>query len=584
MASPQEADALVARVRELAAHVGSSRRHANDLNELLALCSADEPRVALAAVQSCRALFDAWAISGDLVVFGGKEEAAEAASDATSVYRKWVCTKYAAWLDALGVLVARHDHMGVRLPALDTLLHMARTEAVRLTREGEAATAMLAREEGALGVACAALSACASLEPALLAHLKRGYLLQYCDVSYYVTQHVARLAVRLAARNRCTPAKCARLLDLLILLRPPAGDFDPALTRFLALAEPADETAAADGQNADAKKRKRPTGKGSEGARARPADATRLLGAKVHRLAFQAAWLALLKLPLARADVRRVLARCEDKIIPFLPRPLQLASWVLSAYSNGGLVALMALTALHALMQTHNLECPEFFPKLYALLDARALACAYRERFFLMAELFLGSALLPAYMTAAFVKRLARLALTAAPDGAQICLALALNLLIRHPELSVLVHRAHDAPANLAAPRGADGRSRAAERPAGETDPYRPDEPLPELSGALDSSLWEVETLRSHFLPAVAQIADKFALPMHGAMAKVVRLQVDEFTEGSYASHFRQELKWRKGRPTPLAFKKRRALFADDEPGAVGLACFAATADAAPQA
>lgn len=556
-----DADAEVARVRALAAHVGASRRHANDLVELIALCSSDEPRVALAAVQSCRALFDGWSRSADLVAAAGVDS-----GDATGVYRRWLADKYAGWLDTLGVLVARHESMGVRLPALDTLLHMARGEAARVARDDAPRTATLGRVDGALGIACSALTACASCEPVLLAHLKKGYLLQFCDVSYYVTQHAARLAERLGARNRCTAAKCARVLDVLMLVRPPAGDFDPAATRFLALealdagAVPARGT----------RKRAAPV------EAVLPADARRLLSARVHRLAFQAAWLALLKLPLARADVRRVLLRCEERILPHFARPLLLSGYLLQAYSGGGLLSLLALSSLHVLMQEHNLECPDFFAKLYALLDERALRSAYRERFFLMCELFLSSALLPAHLTAAFAKRLARLAFHAPPDGCQIALALALNLLIRHPELCSLVHRAPalggSADGETAA--GGDAAAPADARPPIDGDPYLPNEPLPERSRALESSLWEVESLRAHYLPAVSQLAHKFALQMHGAGAKVGRLDVDDFTAGSFASLTRQELRWRKGRPTALAYRKRRALFADDEPGAAGLACF----------
>ncbi|KAJ1635090.1 CBF/Mak21 family-domain-containing protein [Pavlovales sp. CCMP2436] len=271
--------------------------------------------------------------------------------------------------------------------------------------------------------------------------------------------------------------------------------------------------------------------------------------------------------------------RCEERIVPFFARPLRLAEYLLAAYLNGGLLSLLALTSLHALMQHHNLECPEFYPKLYGLFDDKALECTYRERFFLMAELFLGSALLPAYLTAAFVKRLARHALTAPPDACQVALALALNLIIRHPELSVLVHRTAGLGA-VAGPADATDGGADDTRARLHGDPYLPDEPLPERSRALESSLWEVQSLRAHYLPAVAQIADKFSLPMHGYAAKVVRLQVDDYTEGSYASLLRGELKWRKGRPTALAFKKRRALFADDEPDAPGLSCFAAKAAA----
>lgn len=169
-AMPSDED--VGRVRELAAHVGASRKHANDLSTLLALCSSEEPRVALAAVQSCRALFDGWARSGDLVA--PRDGGASDAADATAVYRRWLAGKYQSWLDALGVVVARHTGMGVRLPALDTLLHMAQMEATCLVPEGSPRTASLAKPDGALGIACSALAACTSCEPVLLAHLKRS--------------------------------------------------------------------------------------------------------------------------------------------------------------------------------------------------------------------------------------------------------------------------------------------------------------------------------------------------------------------------------------------------------------------------
>ena len=49
--------------------------------------------------------------------------------------------------------------------------------------------------------------------------------------------------------------------------------------------------------------------------------------------------------------------------------------------------------------------------------------------------------LLPAYLVAAFVKRLAQLALLAPPQAALTNLALIYNLLLRHPACVLLIHR-----------------------------------------------------------------------------------------------------------------------------------------------
>ena len=48
---------------------------------------------------------------------------------------------------------------------------------------------------------------------------------------------------------------------------------------------------------------------------------------------------------------------------------------------------------------------------------------------------------LPAYLVAAFVKRMARLALTAPPAGALFGIAFVYNLLKRHPQCQLLVNR-----------------------------------------------------------------------------------------------------------------------------------------------
>lgn len=57
----------------------------------------------------------------------------------------------------------------------------------------------------------------------------------------------------------------------------------------------------------------------------------------------------------------------------------------------GGTIGILALNGLFTLMVKHNLEYPNFFHKLYSLLDREVLHVKYRPRFFRLLEIFMGS-------------------------------------------------------------------------------------------------------------------------------------------------------------------------------------------------
>ena len=97
---------------------------------------------------------------------------------------------------------------------------------------------------------------------------------------------------------------------------------------------------------------------------------------------------------------------------------------------------------------------------------------------------------MPESLVAAFIKRLARLALIAPPQDILIILYFIGNLIIRHPGLKRLI---------------CDRNSSEAREVA--QDPYVMDEADPNKSQALQSSLWEIQLLRNHMLPSVAQAA-----------------------------------------------------------------------------
>lgn len=131
---------------------------------------------------------------------------------------------------------------------------------------------------------------------------------------------------------------------------------------------------------------------------------------------------------------------------------------------------------------------------------------------------------LPAYMVAAFIKRLARLALTAPPSGLEIIIPFIYNLLLRHPNCRVLVHKpggpkgscfyfvcANEviAPKQTHSARKIDFVSFSWSDLV--TDPYNAEEPDPEKSNALASSLWELKTLQHHYHHFLARKATQIS-------------------------------------------------------------------------
>lgn len=86
-------------------------------------------------------------------------------------------------------------------------------------------------------------------------------------------------------------------------------------------------------------------------------------------------------------------------------------------------------------------EYPDFYTKLYSLLDRSVLHVRYRPRFFRLLDIFMSSSHLPANLVASFIKRLSRLALSASPAAIVTVVPFVYNLLKRHPSCMVLVHR-----------------------------------------------------------------------------------------------------------------------------------------------
>lgn len=265
-----------------------------------------------------------------------------------------------------------------------------------------------------------------------------------------------------------------------------------------------------------------------------------------HRSSLQQSTLAVLKIPnIPVRTIKKILQHIPTNVLPKVTNPLRFADFCTLAYDMGGVTSLLALHSLFILMTQHGLEYPKFYQSLYALIDSKTFYAKHRTRFFkLLVKCLTGSQMLPAYLVAAFCKKLCRCALNAPPSGSLFVLALVSNLLRKHPECACLVHR------------------QAVEL----VDTYDANEIDPAKSGAIDSSLWELNALERHYHPAVSSLAKACGTEDE----KTVLHDLDAFLLHTYKSLFDHERKSlsnsnNRKRKTPLAFKEPSSLFVEGD-------------------
>ncbi|KAJ6257721.1 hypothetical protein Dda_7509 [Drechslerella dactyloides] len=267
-----------------------------------------------------------------------------------------------------------------------------------------------------------------------------------------------------------------------------------------------------------------------------------------HQRYFQETWLALLSRPLPSKQ-RDILTILPKRIIPHLPNPRLLMDYLTDTYNSGGVTALLALQGLFNLMMSHNLDYPNFFPKLYALLDRDLMHVKYRSRFFRLLESFLNSSHLPAILVASFIKRMARLCLSAPPSAIVAIIPFVYNLMRLHPTCTFMLHRVL-------------GKEIYGEkmRQSGFEDPFNETEEDPMKTGALESCLWELETLQSHYHPNVATLAkilsEQFTKQQYNT---------EDFLDHSYTSMLEAEMTKRINKDPVVEYIVPKKIFSTEE-------------------
>ena len=158
-------------------------------------------------------------------------------------------------------------------------------------------------------------------------------------------------------------------------------------------------------------------------------------------------WLAVLKMPHISLRLHKLALKylSSDQGLSNMSTPLRFADYFIESYEYGGVTSLLALNGLFSLMTEHDLEYEDFYDSLYSLITCETCYAKHRVRLFRLLNTCLSSSqMLPAYVVAAFIKRLSRTALSSPPSVALFVLALVSNLIRKHKACRVLISRDDD--------------------------------------------------------------------------------------------------------------------------------------------
>ena len=253
-----------------------------------------------------------------------------------------------------------------------------------------------------------------------------------------------------------------------------------------------------------------------------------------YRKVFSKAWIALLGMQLTNAQHKIVLKHLPENVIVHLIQPLLLADYMTQSYEQGGVVAVLALESLFQLIVKYNLDYPNFFASLYRLCNYDVLSAKYRSKFMKLLTMCLRSANMPAYLVAAFAKRLSQLSLRVPSPAALFCVAQVTWLLRQHPQCMVLVHKHNVTPTDTTNSNTSINTNTTNQ----EGKEFNSSEEYDlEKCEALHSSLWEIETLSAHNLHTVSTFARALqGTPSTSLGMDAPSLIVEDFIEHSYAS------------------------------------------------
>ncbi|XP_068561595.1 nucleolar complex protein 4 homolog [Cebidichthys violaceus] len=481
-------------------NVLESRKNANDVFDILEFLESDKEKDVVNAVNACSKLFSALLEKKEL--FLGKlpgeeeEDALSGRLSAEEKYRMFMRHRYNSCVEML-LEHLNHELHGVKESALCCLMKFAAGEGQHPLQDLDWSEHYSFPRELIQAVVDRLLTKTA--DNSLL--ISRFFeFLEMEDVRYYVMSSIRENVAKVMDKNKgaLVPVYQNNVFTLMSNIGMPSQESE--LNNFMIKQEAKHEDWKAAKLNE-------------------------------HKRAFERMWLGFLKYKLPSSMYKKILVILHVSILPHLSKPTLMIDFLTAAYEVGGAISLLALNGLFVLIHQHNLDYPDFYKKLYNLLEPSVFHVKYRARFFHLANLFLSSSHLPVYLVAAFAKRLARLALTAPPTALLIVLPFIYNLIRRHPSCRVLIHKpsTQDEPVE---------------------DPYLMDEEDPAQCRALESSLWEIKTLQKHYHPDVAKAAGSINTPLSGQED-----DINEVLEITTYELMERDLKKPQTKSVPLEFE-----------------------------
>ncbi|XP_022336832.2 nucleolar complex protein 4 homolog A-like [Crassostrea virginica] len=460
----------VAQIKNKTQQCFESRKNANCLLDIIAYSETNNKVVLLACIRSFHKLFPRYLSSGELFL-DIPNDLKEKDLTKEEKYKVWLKERYN---DVVGKLIqlVHHENLNVRELSLCTLMKFLSEEA-----QLPAAKHTQPRTHFPLTLFRRIVHALTSESIDLTSLIGRFQeYLSHDDVRYHFMK-ILHKQVTSKAQKSASDTVLTNIVTLLEQISFPSnetGELDQMMTKY------------PDSENTE-----------------------KVRSLDEHRKLFTNVWIDFLQLKLPNSVYKKVLTILHEKVMPHLTNPLYLSDFLTASYDVGGAISLLALNSLFILVHKHNLDYPDFYEKLYALFEPSVLHVKYRARFFYLADLFLSSTHLPAAMVAAFAKRLARISLRAPASSLTITVPFIYNLINRHPNCKVLIHR--ETPVEL------------------QEDPYNSEEQNPVKSKAIESSLWELKTLQSHFHPDVAKKAQRIDQPLSKE-----EIQLGDILETSY--------------------------------------------------
>ncbi|KAL2118991.1 hypothetical protein VTJ04DRAFT_5950 [Mycothermus thermophilus] len=486
-------------IARLEAEIQESRKHYNNIANLIDLAQKhnDDPKTAFAASEALCRTFLRLLPAGNLVK---RKDASEKESTVTN----WLRDRLA---DYRGTLVAMLSHKKLALPALSLAMAIIKAEAKHLVDRPEP---VFPRNDFAAIIAAILES---PVDP-LREYYAKNFIRGYDDMRFYTFETIATY---LREHEKVDERVRDIVFDLLLSMDDVPTSKE-GLDKFF-IEEP--------------QKKKHP-----------------LRSVIQHKKQVQEAWLALMHLGLTKEQMKKVLGAMSTTVAPWFDQPELLMDFLTDCYNAGGSISLLALSGVFYLIQERNLDYPEFYTKLYSLLDADMLHSKHRSRFFRLLDTFLASSHLPAVLVASFIKRLARLALNAPPSAIVAIVPWFYNLFKKHPLTTFMMHRV---------PRTQEEKDRL--EAEGMEDPFLPDEPDPMETRAIDSCLWEIVQLQSHYHPNVATIA-KIISEQFTKQA----YNLEDFLDHSYGSLIEAEMNKEVKKPPVIEFMIPKRIFTKAAP------------------